>query len=125
MSKVLIIEDSPVQALALGRLLEQQGLRVLPAHNGQCGVDMARQWLPDVIVLNVSMPDMDGFEVCRRLQGDPATFHIPIIMRIARRSSPTPRHSVSLGTIDFVPKDDFTGAVLVETLRQLHILTGP
>jgi CheY-like chemotaxis protein len=123
MSKILIVEDSPVQALMLQHLLEQQGLKVFRACDGQSGLTMARQRMPDAILLDVNMPDMDGFEVCRRLQGDADTSHIPIIMLTAYNSPPTLRRSIFLGAIDFIPKDDFTNAVLLETLRQLHILT--
>ena len=122
MSKILIIEDSPVQALTLKELLEMHGLKVFHAHNGESGLTMARHWMPDAILLDVNMPDMDGFEVCRRLQASDVTSHIPIIMLTADNRPPTLRHSISLGAIDFIPKDAFTNAVLLETLRQLHIL---
>ncbi len=125
MAKILIVEDSPVQALALQYLLEQRGLKVFHAHDGPSGLTMARQWMPDAILLDVNMPSMDGFEVCRRLQGSDETSHIPIIMWTANNSPPTLRHSISLGAIDFIPKDGFANAVLLETLRQLHILTEP
>lgn len=123
MSKVLVVEDSPVQASALQGLLEEHGLQVHHSPDGQSGVDMARLWMPDVIVLDVTMPDMDGFEVCRRLQGDSETSHIPIIMLTANNNPPTLTRSISLGAIDFIPKDDLTNVVLIETLRQLHVLT--
>jgi CheY-like chemotaxis protein len=123
MPKVLIVEDSPVQAQALQQLLESQGLDVRHALNGQAGIDLAHQWSPDAIVLDIKMPHLDGFEVCRRLQENSETSHIPIIMLTAHDSPPTLRQSISLGAIDFIPKDDFTNAVLLETLRQLRILS--
>ena len=123
MSKILIIEDSPVQALALQHLLEQQGLQVFHAQDGQSGLTMTRQWMPDAIVLDVNMPDMDGFEVCHHLQKDAETSHIPIIVLTIQNDLDTLRRSIFLGAIDFIPKDDFTNAVLLETLSQLHILT--
>ena len=122
MSKVLIVEDSPVQASALQHLLERRGLKVHHSPSGQSGVDMARLWIPDAIVLDVNMPDMDGFEVCRRLQEDSETSHIPIIVLTVQNTPPTLRRSLALGAIDFIPKDGFINAVLLETLRQLHIL---
>ncbi len=123
MSKILIVEDSPVQALALQHLLEQQGLQVSYVRDGQSGLTMARQWMPDAIVLDVNMPNMDGFEVCHRLQKDAETSHIPIIVLTIQNDLDTLRRSIVLGAIDFIPKDDFTNAVLLETLRQLRILT--
>ena len=124
-SKILIVEDSPVQASVIQQLLEQRGIKVFQAHDGQSGITMARQWMPDAIVLDVIMPDMDGFEVCQRLQEDANTSHIPIIILTIHNNPPTLRRSISLGAIDFIPKDGFTDAALLETLRQLHILTEP
>jgi len=122
MAKILIVEDSPVQALALQYLLEKQGALVFHARDGQSGLIMARKRMPDVILLDINMPDMDGLEVCRQLQQDAETSHIPVIILTADNNPPTLRNSISLGAIDFIPKDGFTNAVLLETLRQLHIL---
>ena len=125
MAKVLIIEDSPVQASVLQHMLEERGLKVRHVPDGQSGLEQARQWSPDVIVLDVNMPDMDGFEVCRSLQADDQTSHIPIIMLTAQGDSSTLRQSISLGAVDFIPKGDFAYQVLLETLRQMYILNEP
>jgi CheY-like chemotaxis protein len=122
MSKVLIVEDSPVQAMALQKLLETQGLRVICAPNGRVGVEMAERWKPDAIVLDIKMPDMDGFEVCQHLQSNAKTSHIPIVMLTVYSEPPMLRQSIYLGAVDFIPKDDFANAVLLETLRQLQVL---
>lgn len=122
MSKILIVEDSPVQAMALQKLLETQGLRVICAPNGRVGVEMAERWKPDAIVLDIKMPDMDGFEVCQYLQSNAKTSHIPIVMLTVYSEPPMLRQSIYLGAVDFIPKDDFANAVLLETLRQLQVL---
>ncbi len=119
---VLVVEDSPVQALALQQLLEQKGLQVLRAANGRVGVAMAERYMPDVIVLDIQMPEMDGLETCRRLQQNPQTSHIPIVMLTARTEPEVLRQGLDLGAVDFIPKDAFSDKVLLETLRQLHIL---
>ena len=77
---VLIVEDSPVQAASIGQLLQQNGLRVLHAQNGRAGVEMAQQYLPDAIVLDLEMPEMNGLQVCERLKRSRETARIPIIM---------------------------------------------
>jgi CheY-like chemotaxis protein len=125
MAKILVVEDSNVQALVLQQMLERHGLQVRRVPDGQSGLEQARQWLPDVIVLDINMPDMDGFEVCRSLQSDDQTSHIPIIMLTAQDDSSTLRHSISLGAVDFIPKGDFAYAVLLETLRQMYIINEP
>ncbi len=120
--KILIIEDSTIQAEALRKLLEQHGLRVLCAPDGRVGVELAQQWLPDVIILDVKLPDMDGFEVCRYLKDNPKTENIPIVMLTVYSDLPNLRMGIYLGAVDFIPKDEFANVVLLETLRQLQVL---
>ncbi len=121
---ILIVEDSPAQALALEHLLKEEGLQVLWAPDGQVGVALAQQHLPDAVVLDVEMPKMGGFEACRRLKEDSRTANIPIVMLTVRDDAATALRGIDLGAVDFIPKDAFSGPVLVETLRQLHILPG-
>lgn len=119
---ILIVEDSPAQALALKHLLREEGLRVLWAPDGLVGVTLAQQFMPDAIVLDVEMPRMGGFEACRRLKEDDQTADIPIVMLTVRDDADTALRGMDLGAIDFIPKDAFSGSVLLETLRQLYIL---
>ncbi len=119
---VLVVEDSRLQALALQQLLEEKGLVVLRALNGRVGVSMAEQYMPDVIILDVQMPEMDGLEACRRLKQNPATSSIPIVMLTAHSEPTVLAQGLDLGVIDFIPKDAYSDRVLLETLRQLHIL---
>ncbi|MCP4543848.1 MAG: response regulator [Chloroflexi bacterium] len=119
---ILIVEDSPAQALALEHLLKEEGLQVLWATNGQAGVMLAQEHLPDAIVLDVEMPKMGGFEACRHLKEDPLTANIPVVMLTIRDDATTALRGIDLGAVDFIPKDVFSGPVLVETLRQLNIL---
>ena len=121
----LVLEDSPAQALALKQVLEQEGLRVLWALDGKVGVAMAREHLPDVILLDVEMPEMNGFEACRVLKENPQTSEIPVIILTVRTEPAAVMQGIDMGAVDFVPKDTFSIAVLLETLRQLHILDRP
>ncbi len=123
-TKILIIEDSMVQAMRLQDVLEQHGLQVRCAHYGETGVELARQWLPDAVVLDIHMPAMDGFEVCRRLLSDARTSNIPIITLSVLNDPPAREQSLEAGAVEFIPKGDFAYAVLLETLRQLNVL-GP
>jgi len=119
---VLIVEDSAVQALSLMRLLEAQGLNVLWALDGRIGVDMAHQYVPDLIVMDIEMPEMNGFQACKRLKESAVTSEIPIIMLTVRTEPDSVYEGLNLGVVDFVPKDVFSGPVILETLRQLHVL---
>jgi CheY-like chemotaxis protein len=119
---ILIVEDSPVQALAVLKLLENRGVNVLCAANGETGVAMARQTLPEAIVLDVEMPGMNGLEVCRLLRDDTRTVKIPVILFTTHTDLETLREGFVGGAVDFIPKDAFCETVLLETLRQLQIL---
>jgi len=119
---VLVVEDSPVQALALQQLLEQKGLQVLRALDGRVGVAMAERYVPDAIVLDIQMPEMDGLEACRRLKQNPHTKNIPIVILTAHGEPTMLMRGIDLGAIDFIPKDAFSDKVLLETLRQLKVL---
>jgi len=121
---ILIVEDSPAQALALGHSLEQAGLRVLWARDGRIGVDMAKEHLPDVILLDVEMPKMNGFEACQVLKENAATAHIPIVMLTVHTEPITVNTLLEQGAIEFIPKGAFSEAVLLETLRQLNVLSA-
>ncbi len=119
---ILVVEDSPVQALALTRLLERNKLDVLCASNGESGILMARCYLPDLIVLDVQMPGINGLEACERLRQNQLTAHIPIILFTACSEMEIMNAGLAQGAVDFIPKDAFSDLVLIETLRQLHFI---
>ncbi len=119
---ILVVEDSPVQALALVKLLEREGLNVLCAANGQSGLSMARCYIPDLIILDVQMPEMDGLEACHLLKQDPKTKKIPVILFTAHTEPEILKSGLDEGAVDYIPKDAFSDIVLLETLRQLNFL---
>lgn len=122
---VLLVEDSPTQALGTKAMLEECGLNVVCAINGVMGIRLAYQMIPDVIILDVQMPDINGFEVCQELKSDPETEKIPIIM-LTRQDTPEAfQQGIEVGAIDFIPKDAFAMVVLKETLRQMGIIEEP
>jgi PleD family two-component response regulator len=120
--KILLIEDSATQALHLKLLLEQEGLEVAWASAGQMGLKMARQLLPDLILLDVQMPDMNGFQVCQQLRKAEDTNYIPIIMLTRFDDPETVTLGMQVGVTDYIPKDAFADAVLLETLRQMGMI---
>jgi DNA-binding response OmpR family regulator len=119
---ILVVEDSPTQALHMQTLLEQQGLEVLLAHDGQMGLQIAQELLPDLIVLDVQMPGMNGFQVCRQLKNGQATADIPIIMFTRHDEQEAVVLGLQTGAVDYIPKDAFADAVLLETLRQMRFI---
>lgn len=119
---VLVVEDSPTQAIHLQALLEQEGLRAVLASNGRKGLQMAQQLHPDLIVLDVQMPEMNGFQVCRQLKNTRATADIPIIMFTSHDEKEAVVLGLQTGAVDYIPKDAFADAVLLETLRQMDFI---
>jgi CheY-like chemotaxis protein len=77
---VLVIEDDPAQRRLLERMLGARDFRVLTAADGEAGVEIAAVSHPDLIVLDVMMPRLNGYQACRALKGNPGTAAIPIIM---------------------------------------------
>lgn len=120
--KVLVIEDSHTQALHLQALLEREGVDVALAFDGKSGLAIANQEHPAVAILDVQMPEMNGFEVCKQLKETPATADIPIIMLTCRDENKAVLEGLQVGAIDYIPKDAFSDAVLLETLRQMGII---
>ena len=120
---VLVVEDSPVQLLILVELLERKGLMVICATDGRMGLQMAQKRHPDLIILDIEMPEMDGLEVCRALKQDEMLASIPIILFTSHVQPEVFVSGMQAGAIDFIPKDAFSEAVLVQTLVQLNFLT--
>ena len=120
---VLIVEDSPVQALALQQLLEDKGLRVFQAADASTGIALAEKHVPDVIILDIEMPVIDGIETLRRLKANPLTRDVPVVILTAHGRAQLARQGLELGVVDFIPKDAFSDKVLLETLRQLGVLS--
>lgn len=84
--RALIIDDDPDLLLLVRRTLEfTAGWDVVTAGSGAGGIELAHTAAPDVILVDVMMPGMDGYEACRRLKADPATAHVPIVLLTARR----------------------------------------
>ncbi len=102
--KVLIVDDD-VQTLRLvGLMLERQGYKILAANNGKQALHMARTEQPDVIILDVMMPDIDGYEVTRRLRKEPETTNIPILMFTARTQVDDKVSGFESGVDDYLTK---------------------
>ncbi|HOT93062.1 MAG TPA: response regulator [Anaerolineae bacterium] len=122
---ILVIEDSPTQALSLQALLEANGLHVTVAYNGVDGLALARNLLPEAIVLDIQLPDMDGFQVCQQLKSWPETADLPVIMLTQHDEHTAVVQGLQLGALEYIPKDAFANSVLVGTLSQMGLITGP
>ncbi|WP_313515508.1 twitching motility response regulator PilH [Pseudomonas sp.] len=80
MARILIVDDSPTEMYKLTAMLEKHGHEVLKAENGADGVALARQEKPDVVLMDIVMPGLNGFQATRQLSKDADTNHIPVII---------------------------------------------
>lgn len=80
MARVLIIDDSPTETYKLTSMLEKNGHVVLTADNGEAGIALAQKELPDVVLMDIVMPGLNGFQATRQLAKSPETAHIPVII---------------------------------------------
>jgi len=101
---VLVVEDEPAQAEMLSYNLEKEGFRVTLVGDGEEGLLMARETLPDAIVLDWMLPGLSGIEVCRQLRGDGTTREIPILMLTARGEEEDRVRGIETGADDYVVK---------------------
>ena len=101
MPRILLVEDNEPSRDALGRRLERRGFNVAMAVDGQDAVTRAHEDTPDLILMDLGLPGIDGWEATRRLKEDPATRHIPIIVLSAHVMLADRNKSLAAGADDF------------------------
>ncbi len=119
-SVVLVIDDVPENLSLLCDTLEEAGYAVLVATNGESALARARQYLPDIVLLDAVMPGMDGFEVARRLKADAETEAIPIIFMTALTDTEHVLTAFASGSVDYVTKPIRPAEMLARIHAHLH-----
>src|SRR5210317_1687645 len=104
MKRILVIDDLPENVLMLKDRLEHEGYEVLTAYNGRSGIEKAQAEVPDLILLDVMMPDINGFEVCKTLVSDGRTSDIPIILVTAKTDPEDIKEGLDAGAYDYIKK---------------------
>ena len=104
MTKILLVEDNEMNRDMLSRRLARRGFEVLIAENGQSGVDLTVSERPDLILMDMSLPVMDGWEATRRLKADPNTSAIPIIALTAHAMASDREQALEAGCDDYDSK---------------------
>ena len=104
MKKILVIDDLPENVFILQDRLVQEGYDVSIAYGGKDGLEKAYSKLPDLILLDVMMPDMSGFDVCKTLINDEKTKHIPIILVTAKSGPEDIKEGLEAGAFDYIKK---------------------
>jgi two-component system, sensor histidine kinase and response regulator len=103
-SRVLVVDDIPKNLQVVGTMLRNEGYAVMPATSGARALEGLRVQLPDLILLDLMMPEMDGLEVCRRLKADPLTQEIPIMFLTASNEMEHLVQGFEAGAVDYVTK---------------------
>jgi CheY-like chemotaxis protein len=103
-SVILVVDDNQQNLELLQVYLEDIDCRTIPAHNGPEALEIIRKDPPDLVLLDVMMPKMSGFEVCKRIKSDPKTTDIPIIMVTALNEFRDIERGIDSGTDDFISK---------------------
>lgn len=103
-AEVLVVEDTPASLDLLSELLSQAGYAVRPAQDGRMALRSAQARPPELILLDVRMPGIDGYEVCRRLKGDVRTRDVPVIFLSALREAGDRLRGFELGAVDYIAK---------------------
>jgi len=101
---ILIVDDVPANLILLGHILKNLGYKVRPVPNGMLALKVAEKEKPDLILLDVMMPDMDGFEVCRRLKEDQNLSDVPIIFISALSDTNDIIKALTCGGADYIAK---------------------
>jgi len=102
--RILVIDDLPENVYMLQDRLENEGYEVLTAYDGNSGIDKAKSEFPDLILLDVMMPDINGIEVCKILVSDPKTSKIPIILVTAKTGAEDTKEGLEAGAYDYIKK---------------------
>ena len=118
MTRVLVVDDDAPIRLLCRVNLEAEGIEVLEAGDGRAGLESAQQELPDVILLDVMLPQMDGWQVAEKLVDEPATAEIPIVFLTARAEFSDRARGLEIGGVDYVTKP-FNPVELAPLIRDL------
>lgn len=121
MARILIVDDSPSQLLGIKRIVEKLGHEVISAEDGAMGVEMAKAELPDLILMDVVMPNLNGFQATRTISKNADTAHIPIVLVTTKDQETDKVWGMRQGAKAYVTKpikEDELTKILVELLPQ-------
>ncbi len=118
--KILIVDDAPIGVQLMAAILRDE-YEIIVATNGLQALTIAEEERPDLILLDVNMPLMDGYETCRRLKADPLTRHIPVIFVTAFDHEEEEAKGLELGAIDYLSKPFSTAIVRVRVKNHLRL----
>ena len=116
MARILIVDDSPSQLLGLKRIVEKLGHEALTAEDGAAGVEVAKREIPDLILMDVVMPNLNGFQATRTISKDASTAHIPVVLVTTKDQETDKAWGMRQGAKAYITKP-FTEAELQEAIE--------
>ncbi|MGA1198379.1 MAG: hybrid sensor histidine kinase/response regulator [Candidatus Latescibacterota bacterium] len=119
--RILIVDDTIKNLQVLGTILEKEGYQINVAQNGTQALEITQKVQPDLVLLDVMMPDLNGFEVCQQLKADESVAHIPIIFLTARTETEDLVKGFEMGAVDYVTKPFNATELLVRVRTHLSI----
>lgn len=118
MAKILFVEDDPLINKIYSTRLTADGYQVFTAENGEDGLKLAEQELPDLVVLDVMMPRLDGFAVLEKLRQNPLLTRIPILIYSNLAQEDEMNRALSLGATEFIVKANLSPTEMVNKIKQ-------
>jgi two-component system, sensor histidine kinase and response regulator len=118
-AKILIIEDDRYISKMYQLKLSLDGFDVQVADNGRIGVDKVREFRPDIILTDILMPEMDGFEVIKMVKGDPESKDIPILIMSNLGQEDHIQKGLELGALGYIVKSQYTPSKVVEKIKEV------
>ncbi|PIR71906.1 MAG: response regulator [Candidatus Nealsonbacteria bacterium CG10_big_fil_rev_8_21_14_0_10_36_24] len=119
MKKILFIEDESVLQKAFGDVLQQKGYKILSALDGEIGLRMARSEKPDLILLDLILPRLHGFEVLKKLKEDPETKEIPVIVLTNLEKMEDINKAIELGATTYLVKTEYKIEEVIEKIKKI------
>lgn len=116
--KILFIEDESTLQKAINKFLENDGYETISAIDGELGIKMAKKTLPDLILLDLILPKINGFEVIKELKKDELTKNIPIIVLTNLEGSEDVEKAITLGAKDYLIKANYELSEISEKIRK-------
>ena len=118
MARILIVDDSPSQLLGMKRIVEKLGHEALTAEDGAAGVEMAKAQKPDLILMDVVMPNLNGFQATRAISKETTTAHIPIVLVTTKDQETDKVWGMRQGAKAYITKP-FNESALIEVINGL------
>jgi twitching motility two-component system response regulator PilH len=118
MARILIVDDSPSQLMGIRRIVEKLGHEALTAEDGAAGVEAAKRELPDLILMDVVMPNLNGFQATRAVTREPTTRHIPIVLVTTKDQDTDRVWGMRQGAKAYITKP-FSESELADIIQQM------